>query len=128
MHGSCGSVGMFETLMNLDTRIPYINVNLGLSYAGGRLTALRSGLDADHGAWPPSQEIWHDYESVRLLVDTGHYSPTQVSAEAKDLSTAFRSRRMVMVVVGALGHLVIALHISSPHTRLSIFRIPLLPE
>ena len=36
MHGSCGSVGMSETLMNLDTRIPYINVSLGLSYAGGR--------------------------------------------------------------------------------------------
>jgi hypothetical protein len=52
-------------------------------------------------------------------MDTGRASPTQALAEAKDMSTAFRSRRRAMVVDGALGHPVIALHICFPHTRLS---------
>lgn len=94
----------------------------------GRLTALQSGRDGDHGVWPPSQEIWHAYESVRLQMDTVHYSPTQASAEAKEMSIAFRTHRRVTVVVGALGHPVIALHISFHHTRLSRFCSPLPPE
>ena len=60
--------------------------------------------------------------------NTGHSSPTQVSVEAKHMNTAVRSRQRAMGVVGVLAHPVIALHISFPHTRLSISRISLPPD
>lgn len=60
--------------------------------------------------------------------NTERSSPTQVLVEAKHMNTAFRSRQRAMGVVGVLEHPVIALHISFPHTRQSIFRISLPPD
>lgn len=61
-------------------------------------------------------------------MDTGHSSLTEASVEVKHTNIAFRSRQKAMGVAGVLGHLVVALHISFPHTRLSIFRISLPPD
>lgn len=61
-------------------------------------------------------------------MDTVHCSPTEASVEVKHTNIAFHNRQKAMGVVGVLGHLVIAPHISFPHTRLSIFRISLPPD